>query len=56
MFARVYRRRGFRFGELRTGADRAGAVLAVGESRAEAYERAKAAAALIRFQTDAALV
>jgi biotin carboxylase len=53
---RVYRRPGFRFGELRTGADRAGAVLAVGESRAEAWERARAAAALIRFHTDAALV
>jgi biotin carboxylase len=53
---RVYRRPGFRFGELRTGADRAGAVLAVGESRAEAYERAKSGAALIRFQADAALV
>jgi biotin carboxylase len=53
---RVYRRPGFRFGELRVGADRAGAVLAVGESRAEAFERARSAAALIRFQTDAALV
>jgi biotin carboxylase len=53
---RLYRRPGFRFGEFRVGADRAGAVLAVGESRADAYERAKAAAALIRFQTDAALV
>jgi biotin carboxylase len=53
---RLYRRPGFRFGEFRVGADRAGAVLAVGESRAEAYERARAAAALIRFQTDAALV
>jgi biotin carboxylase len=53
---RVYRRPGFRFGELRTGADRAGAVLAVGESRHEAYERAKSSAALIRFETDAALV
>jgi biotin carboxylase len=53
---RVYRRPGFRFGELRTGADRAGSVLAVGESRAEAWERARAAAALIRFHTDAALV
>ena len=52
----VYRRPGFRFGELRIGADRAGAVQAVGASRAEAYERAKSAAALIRFQTDAALV
>jgi biotin carboxylase len=53
---RVYRRRGFRFGELRVGSDRAGAVLAVGDSRDEAYERARSAAALIRFQTDAALV
>jgi biotin carboxylase len=53
---RLYRRPGFRFGELRVGADRAGAVLAVGETRAEAFERARSAAALIRFQTDAALV
>jgi biotin carboxylase len=53
---RLYRRPGFRFAELRVGADRAGAVLAVGDSRDEAYERATAAAALIRFQTDAALV
>ncbi|MGH3080101.1 MAG: hypothetical protein ACRDNH_03060 [Gaiellaceae bacterium] len=53
---RVYRRPGFRFGELRAGPDRAGAVQAVGASAAEAQERAKAAAALIRFQTDAALV
>jgi biotin carboxylase len=53
---RLYRRPGYRFGKFRTGPDRGGAVLAVGESRAEAYERANAAAALIRFQTDAALV
>jgi biotin carboxylase len=53
---RLYRRPGFRFGELRIGADRAGAVQAVGDSRAEAFERARSAAALIRFQTDAALV
>ena len=53
---RVYRRPGFSFGELRTGADRAGAVQTVGASAAESHERAKAAAALIRFQTDAALV
>jgi biotin carboxylase len=53
---RVYRRPGHRFGELRVGADRAGAVLATGDSRDEAYERARSAAALIRFQTDAALV
>jgi biotin carboxylase len=53
---RIYRRPGFRFGELRVGADRAGAVQATGANRAEAYERARSAAALIRFQTDAALV
>jgi biotin carboxylase len=53
---RIYRRPGFRFGELRVGADRAGALLAVGDSRDEAYERARSAAALIRFQTDAAYV
>jgi biotin carboxylase len=53
---RLYRRPGFRFGDFRVGADRAGAVLAVGDSRAEAYERARSVAALIRFQTDAALV
>jgi biotin carboxylase len=53
---RVYRRPGFRFSELHTGSDRAGAVLAVGDSKEEAQERARSAAALIRFQTDAALV
>ncbi|HEY6067269.1 MAG TPA: ATP-grasp domain-containing protein [Gaiellaceae bacterium] len=48
---RIYRRRGHRFGELRRGADRAGAVLAVGGSRDEALERAAAAEATIRFET-----
>lgn len=48
---RVYRRRGHRFGDLRRGADRAGAVLAVGGSREEALERAAAAEATIRFET-----
>jgi biotin carboxylase len=56
VFVRVYRRPGFRFGEFRTGSDRAGAVLATGATREEALERAKGAAALLRFQTDAALV
>jgi biotin carboxylase len=56
VFVRVYRRPGFRFGEFRTGSDRAGAVLATGSTREEALERAKGAAALLRFQTDAALV
>ena len=48
---RVYRRRGFAVGELRHGADRLGAVQAVGGSRDEALERARAAAALVRFRT-----
>jgi len=48
---RIYRRPGHRFGELRRGADRAGAVLAVGESREQALERAARAEAMIRFET-----
>jgi biotin carboxylase len=48
---RVYRRPGFAVGELRHGGDRLGAVQAVGGSRDEALERARAAAALVRFPT-----
>jgi biotin carboxylase len=48
---RVYREPGFVFTPLRRGSDRAGAVLAVGESRAEALARANAAADRIRFVT-----
>lgn len=48
--ARVYREPGHDFGPLRRGADRAGAVLAVGESRDQALARAAAAAALVRFE------
>jgi biotin carboxylase len=48
---RIYRRPGHRFGELRRGADRAGAILAVGDSREEALERAARAEAMIRFET-----
>jgi biotin carboxylase len=48
---RIYRERGWRFGELRIGSDRAGAVQAVGDSRAQALERAAAAAERIRFVT-----
>jgi biotin carboxylase len=48
---RIYRRPGWRFDELRVGADRAGAVQAVGASRDEALERASAAAERIRFVT-----
>lgn len=46
----VYRRPGRVLTPLRRGSDRAGAVLAVGASRAEALERAAAAAELIRFE------
>jgi len=49
---RIYRRAGHRFGDFRRGADRAGAVLAVGESREEALERAARAEAMIRFEVD----
>ena len=45
----VYREPGHVFGPLRRGADRAGAVIAVGDSREEALERARAAADEIRF-------
>ena len=48
---RSYRSPGFVFGPLRRGADRAGAVLAVGASREEALERAARAAERIRFVT-----
>jgi biotin carboxylase len=48
---RIYREPGHRFGELRTGADRAGAVLASGRSREEALGLAERAADSIRFVT-----
>ena len=47
---RIYRAPGHRFGPFRTGADRAGAVQAVGADREEAVARAAAAAGLIRFE------
>ena len=46
---RIYRERGHVFGPLLRGSDRAGAVIAVGESREQALERARAAADEIRF-------
>ena len=49
--ARVYRPPGWRFGTLRRGNDRAGFVLARGESRDHALARADRAAELIRFRT-----
>jgi hypothetical protein len=48
---RIYRRRGHRFEEFRRGSDRAGAVLAVGDSRRGALERADRAESTIRFET-----
>jgi biotin carboxylase len=48
---RIYRTPGYRFGPLRRGADRAGAVLAVGSTRVEALERSTRAADLVRFET-----
>jgi biotin carboxylase len=49
--ARVYRAPGWRFGPLRRGNDRAGYVLARGETRDDALARADHAAGLIRFRT-----
>jgi biotin carboxylase len=46
---RIYRQPGHVFGELRRGSDRAGAVIAVGETRDEALERADRASESIRF-------
>ena len=46
---RIYREPGFRIGPLRRGADRAGAVIAVGDSRDDALARACNAANEIRF-------
>jgi biotin carboxylase len=50
-WVRLYRRPGHRFGPLRIGPDRAGALLAVGESREGALASAAAAASRIRFDT-----
>src|SRR5205814_5927521 len=51
VWVRSYREPGHEFGDFRRGADRAGAVLAVGDSRKEAVERADRAASRIRFLT-----
>jgi biotin carboxylase len=49
----VYRGRGWEFGPLRQGHDRAGFILARGDSRDDALERAALAAERIRFLVDA---
>jgi biotin carboxylase len=53
--ARIYREPGYVFKPLRRGADRAGSVLVVGDSRGEAVTRADAIAAAIRFHVDGAV-
>lgn len=53
VWVRCYREPGHVFGELRRGSDRAGAVLAVGESREEALSSAERAAETVRFVTAA---
>lgn len=50
-WVRVYRERGFVFVPLRRGSDRAGAILAVGDTPADALARADAAAERVRFLT-----
>jgi L-amino acid ligase C-terminal domain 2 len=47
---RIYREPGHVFGPFLRGADRAGAVLATGNSREEALNRADEAAVLVRFE------
>jgi biotin carboxylase len=53
---RVYRKPGHVFGPLRSGSDRAGAILAVGDSPEEALARADRARSLVRFEVEAARV
>lgn len=52
-WVRIYRRPGWSFGPLRRGADRAGAILAVGDDREDALARARRAAEAVRFEVDA---
>jgi biotin carboxylase len=49
---RLYREPGHVFGPLLRGADRAGAVIAVGDNREQALERARAAVDEIRFRVE----
>jgi hypothetical protein len=52
-WVRLYRRPGWRFEQLRRGGDRAGAILAVGNDRDDALDRARRAAEALRFVVDA---
>jgi biotin carboxylase len=53
---RVYRKPGHTFGPLRSGSDRAGAILAVGDSAEDALARADRARSLVRFEIQDARV
>jgi biotin carboxylase len=53
---RIYRKPGHVFGPLRSGSDRAGAILAVGDSAEDALARADRARSLIRFEVQDARV
>ncbi len=53
---RIYRKPGHVFGPLRSGSDRAGAILAVGDSAEDALARADRAQSLIRFEVQDARV
>ena len=50
-WVRLYHEPGHHYGPLLRGADRAGAILAMGESRDDALARAAEAAAHVRFDT-----
>jgi biotin carboxylase len=52
-WVRLYRKPGWCFEPLRRGADRAGAILAVGDGRDDALARARRAAQALRFLVDA---
>lgn len=52
-WVRTYRRPGWRFGPVRRGADRAGAILTTGADRGDALARARQAAQAVRFLVDA---
>ena len=53
---RIYRKPGHVFGPLRSGADRAGAILVVGDSAEQALARADRAKDLVHFEVEAARV
>jgi biotin carboxylase len=52
-WVRTYRQPGWRFGPLRRGADRAGAILVTGKDRDDALARARRATEAVRFHVDA---